>query len=350
LLQKKTLLQNHLLNENCSIKDAFQRLETLSPTLLLLIINDSNKLVGLLTDGDIRRFLTKEGSMERPVKLAMNPHFQSLNEDNYKIQDLIQIKDNQLEFIPIVNEFGIPIDLLNLKEQRSLLPIQCVIMAGGKGERLMPLTENTPKPLLKIGNKPIIQYNLDLIKLYGIQQIFITTNYLSEKIDTYITETNQSHIKTVKEPEILGTIGSLSLIKKGITKDVLLMNSDLLTNIDLEAFYLHFINENADIAVACIPYNVEIPYGVMETENFLIKSVKEKPTYTYYSNAGIYLIKKTLIENIPNSEKIDATTFIEQCIANGKKIVSFPLLSYWLDIGKHEDFNKAQSEVNMINF
>lgn len=344
------MFQNHLLNEEESIKVAFRRLESLSPILLLLITDNDNKLVGLLTDGDIRRFLTKDGTMDSPVKMAMNKHFQSLNEDTYSLHDLLKIKENKLELIPIVNASGLPTGLLNLKENRSLLPIQSVIMAGGKGERLLPLTINTPKPLLKIGNKPIIQYNIDLIKLYGIQQIYITTNYLGEKIDEYINESKQHFIKTVKEPEILGTIGSLSLFKKEIIKDVLLMNSDLLTNIDLEAFYLHFINENADIAVACIPYNVEIPYGVMETDNFLIKSVKEKPTYTYYSNAGIYLIKKSLIETIPNSEKLDATTFIEHNIAIGKKIVSFPLLTYWLDIGKHEDFNKAQLEVNMINF
>ncbi len=344
------MIQNHLLNEKSSIKVALQKLETISPVLLLLIINDNNKLVGLLTDGDIRRFLTKEGTIDDTVKLAMNSNFKCLNIDKYNIVDLIKIRKNHLELIPIVNSSDEPIDLLNLRIQRSLLPIQCVIMAGGKGERLMPLTKNTPKPLLQIGDKPIIQYNIDLIKRYGIQQIFITTNYLSEKMDEYLFKSNQRRIQTVKEPKMLGTIGALSLLKNDIKKDVLLMNSDLLTNIDLEAFYIHFINENADMAVACVPYNVEIPYGVMETNGLEIKSVKEKPTYTYYSNAGIYLIKKSLVENIPKLTKLDATSFIEQCISEGKKVITFPLLSYWLDIGKHDDFNKAQNEVNMISF
>lgn len=339
-------VNSHSISTSCTLHDAMKQLEVLSPVLILFAVDSNNRLQGVITDGDIRRFLTNGGNMQSPVSNALNSHFIYLVENNYSAADLRNIKEKKIDFIPVVNAANQLVDILNLKTHRSRLPLQGVIMAGGKGERLMPLTADTPKPLLKVGNKPIIQYNIDLLQLYGIRNIFITVNYLAANMKTYIQESGQSdHIHLVDENAPLGTIGSLSLAKSLLTRDILLMNSDLLTNIDLEDFYFHFIEQNADIAVACIPYNVEIPYGVMETEHHEIRGVKEKPTYTYYSNAGIYLIKKEMLEHIPDNERLDATTFIEQAIAAGKKVVSFPLLSYWLDIGKHEDFQKAQTDV-----
>ncbi|MDI1235671.1 MAG: nucleotidyltransferase family protein [bacterium] len=336
----------HSIHINNSIHQAMQQLEVLSPVLILFAVDDDNRLKGVLTDGDIRRFLTNGGSMQNDISTAINDHFLALIEDQYSIQDILSIKEKQIDFVPVINSKNQLVDILNLKTHKSRLPLQAVIMAGGKGERLLPLTENTPKPLLKVGNKAIIQYNVDLLNQYGIKKIVITINYLGSLIRQYFDTTHQNdQVFMVEEPAPLGTIGSLALAKKHLTKDVLLMNSDLLTNIDLEAFYSHFIDQGADIAVACIPYNVEIPYGVMETENHQIKTVKEKPTYTYYSNAGIYLIKHDLLNSIRENERLDATTFIENSIANGKKVVSYPLLSYWLDIGKHEDFQKAQTDV-----
>jgi dTDP-glucose pyrophosphorylase len=336
----------HSIHINSSIHQAMQQLEVLSPVLILFAVDDDNKLKGVLTDGDIRRFLTNGGNMQHDISTAINGHFLALIEDQYAIQDILSIKEKQIDFVPVINAQNQLVDILNLKTHKSRLPLQAVIMAGGRGERLMPLTENTPKPLLKVGNKAIIQYNVDLLNQYGIKKIVITINYLGSLIRQYFDSTNQNdEVFMVEEPAPLGTIGSLALAKKHISKDVLLMNSDLLTNIDLEAFYTHFMEQEADIAVACIPYNVEIPYGVMETENHQIKTVKEKPTYTFYSNAGIYLIKHDLLNTIRENERLDATTFIENCIADGKKVVSYPLLSYWLDIGKHEDFQKAQTDV-----
>ncbi len=339
-------VNSHSIHINSSIHQAMQQLEVLSPVLILFAIDDDNKLKGVLTDGDIRRFLTKGGSMQNDISQAINGHFLALVEDHYTIQDILSIKEKQIDFVPVINAQNQLVDILNLKTNRSRLPLQAVVMAGGKGERLLPLTENTPKPLLKVGSKAIIQYNIDLLSLYGIKKVIITINYLGQLIREYIEKTEQSEqVLLVEETEPLGTIGSLALAKNYLSKDILLMNSDLLTNIDLESFYQHFVEQGADIAVACIPYNVEIPYGVMETENHQIKTVKEKPTYTYYSNAGIYLIKHNLLDTIKENERLDATTFIENSIANGKKVVSYPLLSYWLDIGKHEDFQKAQTDV-----
>jgi NDP-sugar pyrophosphorylase family protein len=157
-------------------------------------------------------------------------------------------------------------------------------------------------------------------------------------------------INYVREENALGTAGALSLIEGFNHDHILMLNSDLLTNIDYEDLYLFFEEQNADFVVACIPYQVNVPYAVMETENKLVKSFKEKPTYTHYSNAGIYLMKREVIENIPKNKLYNATDLMQQLINEGKRVIAYPLVGYWLDIGKHEDFKKAQDDINQIKF
>ncbi|WP_179320599.1 nucleotidyltransferase family protein [Winogradskyella helgolandensis] len=230
--------------------------------------------------------------------------------------------------------------------------IDVVIMAGGKGKRLMPLTENTPKPLLKIGNKPIIEYNTDRLGAFGIKHINITVNYLSDQIISYFEENNKHQIdfNYIKESKSLGTIGALKLIENFKNDYILVMNADLLTNVNFEALFNDFILKNGDALIATIPYKVDIPHGVVETKAGFVTDLKEKPSYTYYSNAGIYVFKKECFDFIPENAFFDATDLIEILIAKEKKIVNFPILDYWLDIGKPEDFQKAQNDIKFIKF
>ncbi|WP_178983880.1 nucleotidyltransferase family protein [Winogradskyella helgolandensis] len=230
--------------------------------------------------------------------------------------------------------------------------IDVVIMAGGKGKRLMPLTENTPKPLLKIGNKPIIEYNTDRLGAFGIKHINITVNYLSDQIISYFEENNKHRIdfNYIKESKSLGTIGALKLIENFKNDYILVMNADLLTNVNFEALFNDFILKNGDALIATIPYKVDIPHGVVETKAGFVTDLKEKPSYTYYSNAGIYVFKKECFDFIPENAFFDATDLIEILIAKEKKIVNFPILDYWLDIGKPEDFQKAQNDIKFIKF
>lgn len=341
----------HIIQHNASIKDALSQLENLSPELILLVVDENQLLIGVLTDGDIRRTLTTGGFLDTPVSSAMNTHFQFINEDDFTVDQLVSIKEQEIGFVPLTDGHGHVKRLLNFKKQKSLLPVEAFIMAGGEGIRLRPLTEHTPKPLLPVGNKPILQHNLDLLASYGIPKAHISVNYLGKMIEDYLN----SHIQIleceiVNETQPMGTMGSISLAGE-IKKDtLLLMNSDLLTNIDLEKFYLHFLHQDADMAVATVPYHVEIPYGVLETGETFVNRIKEKPTYTYQANAGIYLIKKVMLNQLKKNVKTDAPTFLEELIAQGKKVVYYPILSYWLDIGKHEDYKKAQSDVNQIEW
>jgi len=231
-----------------------------------------------------------------------------------------------------------------LAKLNSILPLRAVIMAGGKGERLRPLTENTPKPMLPLGDKPIIEHNIDRLISFGIDTITISVRYLSDQIINYFGNGSSKGITInyIEEDEPLGTIGCLSQIGKIDHEAILVLNSDVFTNINFEDFYLTFEDENADMAVASIPYSVDIPYAIMELNDNCITSFKEKPKNTYYANAGIYLIKKESLAHIPKNTFFNATDLMDAIMARTGKLIHSPITGYWIDIGKHDDYNKAR--------
>ena len=216
-------------------------------------------------------------------------------------------------------------------------------MAGGKGERLRPMTLELPKPLLKIAGKCIIDYNVEALARYGIRNISVTTNYLSEKLEEHF-EPEIAGVKgqCVKEPHRLGTIGSLKLVKSLKHDHVLVMNSDLLTSVNYDEMYVSHIESEAALTVATIPYMVSVPYAILKTEDDRITGLEEKPTFNYYANAGIYLIRREMVELIPEDEYYDATDLIEKIISCGGKINQFPISGTWIDIGSPDDFRQAQ--------
>ena len=225
------------------------------------------------------------------------------------------------------------------------------MMAGGKGERLRPLTEKTPKPLLPVGDKAIIDHNVDRLISYGITHISVTVNYLKEQIEEHYQEPrNGIYIQTVREPKFLGTIGSIKLVPQFYNDTVLLMNSDVFTNIDYEDFYLHYQQHEAEMSVAAIPYNVSIPYGILDLDGRNIQGLLEKPKYTYYANAGIYLIKRRALDEIPNDTFFNATDLVEKLIAEGKKVIRFPLNGTWIDIGNPQEYQKAKDLVKHLKY
>ena len=246
----------------------------------------------------------------------------------------------------MLNESGCVVEIYDLIHYRSHLPIDAVLMAGGKGERLRPLTENTPKPLVKVGEKCIIDYNIDRLIDYGVKHINVTVNYLKEQLhEHFATPRNGNKVATVEEPKFLGTIGSIQFIKEFHNDTILVMNSDLFTNIDFEDFYLHFKENDAMMSVAAIPYNVSIPFGILDLEGRNIKGLLEKPKYNYFANGGIYLIKREALEFIPKDEFFNATDLIEKLIAQGKSVIRYPLNGTWIDIGNPQEYAKANDLV-----
>jgi NDP-sugar pyrophosphorylase family protein len=262
------------------------------------------------------------------------------------------LKKTSANIIPVLTKEKKILRFINLNEIKAILPIDAIIIAGGRGERLMPLTTDTPKPMLKVGGKPILEHNIDFLKKYGITNIHISVNYLKNTIKDYFKNgSNKSiNINYIEENVPLGTIGSVKLSESYINSDILIMNSDLLTNINLDDFYNSFKVSGADMSIATTSYNVNIPYAVLDVENGNVKSFKEKPTYTYFSNAGIYLIKKDLIKEIPDNEIYNATDLISKLITQKKTVITYSILGYWLDVGKHEDYSKAQEDIKHIVF
>ena len=224
-------------------------------------------------------------------------------------------------------------------------------MAGGRGTRLQPLTDTVPKPLLKVGDKAIMEHNVDRLALYGIDDYWFSVKYLGEQIEEYFGNGNDKNrnIDYVWEDVALGTIGAVSKIKNFEHDYILLTNSDILTNLDYEHFFLDFLKQEADFSVVTIPYRVNVPYAVLETNDREITNFKEKPSYTYYSNGGIYIMKKSVLKYLPEEIFYNATDLMEKLIKENKKVISYPLVGYWLDVGKHADFEKAQEDIKHLD-
>lgn len=217
---------------------------------------------------------------------------------------------------------------------------------------MSPLTDKVPKPLLKVGNRPIVEYSIMRLRKAGIRHFTFCVNYLGEKIQQHFGEGEDwnAEFSYIYEQEPLGTIGGVALKEEFHFNDLLVINGDLLTTINFEKFYAFFVEEDADIAVATIPYRVPLPYGIFELSgNNEVKSVKEKPTYSYFINTGIYFVRREILDLIPRNTRYDAIELIETAMARQCKVASFPLLDYWIDIGQMDDYHKAQEDVGFLD-
>ncbi|MCE2613626.1 nucleotidyltransferase family protein [Flavobacteriaceae bacterium D16] len=344
--------KEHLIPRNSTIREALISLDYLAINAVLFVVDRDNKLIGSLTDGDVRRGLIRGISINDSVEEIIQPNPKYVKKGERDIKKIIEYREGNFKILPVINGKGIVENVINFRNIRSYLPIDAIIMAGGEGKRLRPLTENTPKPLLKVGDKPIMEHNMDRLALFGIDDFWVSVKYLGEKIEAYFGSGAEKNIAItyVYEDQPLGTVGAVSTITDFKHDFILITNSDILTNMDYEDFFLDFIDQDADFSVVTIPYLVDIPYGVLETSNGHVVNLKEKPTYTYYSNGGIYLLKKSVLKYLPKNSFINATDLMEKLIAEGKKVISYPLSSYWLDIGKHEDYQKAQKDIKHIQF
>lgn len=334
--------QEFIVNENVTCFEALKKIND-NDSQSLFVVNNDNKLLGTVTDGDIRRGILKGIALDKSILNFSNKNFIAFFE-KIDVNKLRFLKRSGIKILPQLNNNGVINKVYDLSKLNSILPLHAVIMAGGRGERLRPLTDMTPKPMLFLGNKPIIEHNIDRLISYGIESITISVRYLSEQIISYFGDGSNKGItiKYIVEDVPLGTIGCVSKICKDLHQDVLVLNSDIFSNIDFESLYLDFYNNQADMAVASIPYTVDIPYAIMELENNNIVKFQEKPKNTYYANAGIYIIKKDNLNFIPMNSFYNATDLMDNIIKNHKKLIHSPIAGYWIDIGKHDDYEKAK--------
>ncbi len=344
------VFKDHLIIKGSTVKQALELLNSLAPDPILFVVDHNDTLVGSLTDGDIRRGLLNDFTIASKIDEVIQPNPRYIRKGENDIQKIISYREELFRILPVVDENMRVVNVINFRTIKSYLPIDAVIMAGGRGQRLQPLTNEIPKPLLKVGEKPIMEHNIDRLASFGIDDFWVSVNYLGEQIEDYFGNGHKKNIKInyVWETEALGTIGAVSKITNFEHDYVLITNSDLLTSIDFENFFLDFIRQDADFAVLTIPYQVNIPYAVLETKEGLITSLKEKPTYTYYSNGGVYLMRKVVLKHIPPNSFFNTTDLVDSLLKKDYKVISYPFSGYWLDIGKHEDFEKAQLDI--INY
>ena len=307
----------HILGSDTKLIDALRQINILAPEpLVLFVVNDKGQMVGTLTDGDSRRALIAGASLTDTADKVMHRNFNFLRKGmDDDVQHLHEQKVKKMKLVPILDEDNHIVEIVNLDKYITRLPIDAVLMAGGKGERLRPLTEKTPKPLLEVGGKCIIDHNVDRLISYGVKHINVTINYLGEQLEEHFATLREGiQVRTFREPKFLGTIGSIKFVDTFYNDTVLVMNSDLFTNIDYEDFFLHF----------------------------------QQHKYNYYANAGIYLIKKRALVEIPEVTFFHATHLIEKLIAQGKKVIRYPLNGTWIDIGTQQEYERAKELVKHL--
>lgn len=337
----------NIITLNDTIQEALVRLNDLSGTNMTLIVVDdaeNKRVAGTLTDGDIRRALIGGVTLGEKVEKAMRKDFKRLSasvRDN--VEELRAMRRAGITMIPVTDGDGRLVEILNLNENYTKLPLRAILMAGGKGERLRPLTLDTPKPLLKVDGKPIIDYNIEAIQQAGINEITVCARYLAEKIKQHFAEPAEGVvIKCVTETEPMGTIGAAALIPIPEEGDTLVMNSDLLTTISLEELYLKHSKTRADVTVGVIPYQVSVPYAILSTEDEKVTGIEEKPSYSHYANAGIYIFKNSILKGLPKDRPTDAPDLIRKVISEGKKVTYHVINGTWIDVGSPAEFKQAQ--------
>lgn len=332
-------------DQNATIKKALKVLDQ-EALQIILVVDSEGKLLGTVTDGDVRRALLKGEELDGPVKNAMNRNpylgLATQNESAWKRKVL----QHSIRHLPIVDEQGNVAGLYYDKPLVEKRMNSVVLMLGGLGTRLRPLTETIPKPMLRVGDRPILETIVMHIAEQGFVNFYFCINYLGEQIRQYFGDGSNwgIHIEYVEEEDRRGTAGALSLLPETPELPFIVMNGDLLTKVDLGAL-IDFHQQHGNIATACVrEYSQQVPYGVVEVEGEQVIQLVEKPIYRYFVNAGIYALSPQAMEKVPESEFYDMPTLIEEVLQEKGKVGGFPITEYWMDIGQLPDFEKAQAD------
>ncbi|ERP97578.1 hypothetical protein Q666_04300 [Marinobacter sp. ES-1] len=338
-----------LVNSDATLEQAIEVLDK-AALRIALVVDASDTLLGTLTDGDVRRALLKHLPLETPVNQVMNAQPKTAEQSWTESRILAVMEQHELLQLPLVDAEKRVVGLANLHDilnkHRHDNPV--FLMAGGFGTRLRPLTNNCPKPMLKVGDKPILEQILLNFVEAGFHRFYISTHYMPEVIRDYFGNGEKwgISIQYVHEEEPLGTGGALGLLPHDeIDQPLFMMNGDLLTSLNLHSF-LEFHETHNGVATMCVrEYEHQVPYGVITSEGTQIKSMVEKPVHRFFVNAGIYLLDPVLVKSVEPGTRIDMPTLLEGQIDGGNAVNMFPIHEYWLDIGRMDDFHKAQTEV-----
>lgn len=339
-----------VLSPERSVRDALAVINA-EALRVCLVVDEEKHLLGVVTDGDIRRAILNNVALTQSVTAVMNTTPVTISAKMARTELWGLMRERSILSLPVIDEAGRLIGL-ETWEQAAQAPSYdnpVFIMAGGFGTRLRPLTDNCPKPMLKVGDKPILETLLNQFLKAGFKNIYISTHYMPEQITGYFGDGSAwgANIRYVYEETPLGTGGALGLLPADIPALPLIMiNGDVLTTVDFEQL-LNFHKKYQPVATMCVrEYDYQIPYGVVSGDGLRIIEMQEKPIQRYFVNAGIYVVSPNLFMNVPSQEHIDMPTLLEKEIRKKEDVLMFPIHEYWLDIGRIDDFNKAQLDIN----
>lgn len=319
---------------------------------IALVVDASGKLVGTITDGDIRRFMLANRPLNDPCSGLMwiNPITASQGTSNEAL--LALMNQRRLQSIPLLDETGRLIDIVHLRDlvTKGEQSVSAVIMAGGDGKRLRPLTRNVPKPMVQVGDKPILETIIFSLAEHGISNIYLTVNYQAQLIEDYFGDGSRHGVKIhyLREEKKMGTAGGLSLIQNLAGESLIVMNGDVVTNINFIRILDFHRQHRAVMSVAACEYNISIPYGVLNLAGHYVLGITEKPSNQFLCNAGIYVIDSELLRLIPSDRMYNMTDLMQDVVRQGLPITAFPIREYWIDIGQKEDLEKARGDFQNV--
>lgn len=349
----------HCVYPDTTIREAVERINK-NAKGIALVVDDGLRLLGTVVDGDIRRAILDNIDLEEPVSKILerkegSPYAEPVTAPvGSSREELLELMDRYgVEQIPLVDAERHVREIVIQKEllPSGDLPVHAVVMAGGKGIRLRPLTEDTPKPMLPIQDRPLLEYILEQLRKAGIRKVTVTTNYLDGKIKEHFGDGSEFGVDLsfVDESQPLGTAGSLGLVEEA-SDPLLVINGDILTQVDFSAMFDFHREHGAELTIGLTEYHLEVPYGVVKTTGAVVEDLREKPEHSFLVNAGIYILSPEVHSWIRGDRRLEMTEVIDQLLRKDERVVGFPIWEYWLDIGHHEDYERAQMDVGTGRF
>ena len=335
--------KDFIIYSTMTIKDAMGKINDLGGKGLY-VVDDNQRLIGSVTDGDIRRALIKGVGLAEEIRHAMKADARFVNQGISDLKKLEMLEKNRIQSVPVIDANNVIVDIFTIEQLKDHSEIQVVLLAGGMGTRLGKITENLPKPMVKVAGEPILERILRRLLIQGFSQFNISVNYKAEIIEDYFKDGKHlgCEISYLKESKRLGTAGPLSLLKNN-GKPVIVMNGDLLTHVNIGQLLNYHLNHEAKVTMCTRDHEIQIPFGVINIQDGYAQSFHEKPTYNFNVNAGIYVIEPEVIKMIPKDEYYDMSSLLNTLLEKGKnEIACFPIVEGWIDVGRESDLMLAQ--------
>jgi dTDP-glucose pyrophosphorylase len=337
-----------LVAPSVSVREALETI-TRNSRQAVMVVADDRRLVGIVTDGDIRRGFLRGITIDGRIADIMNGQPVTAPCGMPRDEALALMQRRNVRHLPVVDGLGRLVDVMLFDELLQPLPLPntAVLMAGGDGSRLRPLTQAVPKPLLRVGGKPLLEILIERLRSCGVSRFFVTVRYKSQMIEKHFADGARLgvHIRYVREEVPLGTAGALARLPEPLTEPFFLVNGDILTKCDFRAMLDFHRRWRADLTVGTVPHTVEVPYGILQVEGERLISIEEKPRLDFLVNAGVYVVDPSALPLLPSDRAFDAPELVPLLQKAGFAVVAFPIREYWLDIGQQSDFQRANQDV-----